>query len=116
VRDCVFITVDAFIEYCRRVFFATEEYGTAVFIIVNAGLYLLLEEKSVMGGTMKDEYHKYQCLCRDNLDTALATLPLLMPPRREMVEALLLGVSVFWLSTHYLLCAAPDGQIGLTLD
>ena len=92
MRDCVFITVDSLTDYCRRVFFATEEYSTAVFIIVNAGLYFLFQEKVMNASTETLEYHH---LCRDNLETALASLPLIMPPRRETVEALLLGVSLY---------------------
>ncbi|OIW32262.1 hypothetical protein CONLIGDRAFT_593417 [Coniochaeta ligniaria NRRL 30616] len=93
MRDCVFITVDGFIDYCRRVFFATEDYGTAIFIIVNAGLYFLFQEKFVMDGSTNRDYLEFHYLCRDNLETALATLPLLLPPKRETIEALLLGVT-----------------------
>jgi hypothetical protein len=92
MRDCVFITVDSFIECCQRVFFATEEYGAATFIIANAGLYFLFQEKLV-GASGNRDYLEVQCLCRDNLETALSNLPLLLPPKRETVEALLLGVS-----------------------
>ncbi|KAB5572543.1 hypothetical protein GE09DRAFT_1170639 [Coniochaeta sp. 2T2.1] len=93
MRDCVFITVDSFTDYCRKVFFATEEYSTALFIIVNAGLYFLFQEKLVMDASAKKDYLEYHHLCRDNLETALASLPLIMPPKRETVEALLLGVT-----------------------
>lgn len=65
----------------------------AIFIIVNTGLYYLFQEKSVMDPSKSEEHLKYHYLCRDNLETALANLPLFLPPKREMVEALLLGVS-----------------------
>lgn len=93
MMSCAFITVEDFIESCRKVYFATEDYSIATFIIVNAGLYHLFQEKSVMDEPRSEEYLKYRYLCRDNLETALANLPLLLPPRREMIEALLLGVS-----------------------
>lgn len=90
--SCSFITIEDFTESCRKVYFATEDYSIAIFIIVNAGLYYLFQEKSIIDESKSEEYLKYHYLCRDNLETALANLPLLLPPRREMVEALLLGV------------------------
>lgn len=94
MMSCTFITVEDFIEWCRKVYFATEDYSIATFIIVNAGLYYLFQEKSVTDESRGNEYLEYHYLCRDNLETALANLPLLLPPRREMIEALLLGVCV----------------------
>lgn len=93
MMSCAFITIEGFIESCRKVYFATEDYSIAVFIIVNAGLYYLFQEKSVTGESIREEYLKYHYLCRDNLETALANLQLLLPPKREMIEALLLGAS-----------------------
>ena len=93
IMSCAFITVEDFIESCRKVYFATEDYSIAIFIIANAGLYYLFQEKSVMDESKSEEYLKYHYLCRDNLETALANVPLLLPPRKEMIEALLLGVS-----------------------
>ncbi|EXJ76568.1 uncharacterized protein A1O5_01076 [Cladophialophora psammophila CBS 110553] len=91
--SCTFITVEAFIESCRKVYFATEDYSTAIFIIVNAGLYYIFQEKSFMDESESQDYLQYHYLCRDNLETALANLPLLLPPNKEIVEALLLGVT-----------------------
>ena len=93
MMSCTFITVESFIETCRKVYFATEDYNIAIFIIVNAGLYYLFQEKSIMDEQRREEYLRYHYLCRDNLETALTSLPLLLPPTREMIEALLLGVS-----------------------
>ncbi|RKU42005.1 hypothetical protein DL546_003986 [Coniochaeta pulveracea] len=39
----------------------------------------------------RSEYVAYSHMCRDNLETGLANLPLFMPLRMESVEALLLG-------------------------
>ncbi|KAK3354419.1 hypothetical protein B0H65DRAFT_437777 [Neurospora tetraspora] len=92
---CTFIAVDDFVDCCRRVYFATEDYSLATFIVVNAGLFYLFQEKA----TRVDEAHQaeklleYRNLCRDNLETALMALPLFMPARKESIEALLLAAS-----------------------
>ncbi len=104
MMSCAFVTIDDFIESCQKVYFATEDYSTAVFITVNAGLYYLFQEKSVLVEARSEEHLKYHYLCRDNLETALATLPLLLPSRKDMIEALLLGVSV--------VCSAPRCHLG----
>lgn len=93
MASAAFISVDDFVESCRKVFFATEDYSMETFIIVNAGLHQLFEEKSVTGDSTSEAFVKYHYLCRDNLETALANLPFFLHPKREMVEALLLGVS-----------------------
>ena len=89
---CAFIAVEDFIESCRKVYFATEDFSVATFIIVNAGLYYLFQEKSVLDEARSAEFIEYHYLCRDNLETALSNLPLLMPPRMDTIEALMLGV------------------------
>ncbi|KAH8883201.1 hypothetical protein GQ53DRAFT_732750 [Thozetella sp. PMI_491] len=90
---CAFIAVEDFIECCRKVFFATEDYTLSTFIIVNAGLYYLFQEKAVMNEALSAELLRYHYVCRDNLETALANLPLLMPPRMDTIEALMLGAT-----------------------
>lgn len=92
MMSCSFLRVDQFVETCRRVYFAVDGYSISTFIIVNAGLYYLFRENSIDEATIREKYSRYQYLCRDNLETALANLPLLLPPRAETVEALLLGV------------------------
>ncbi|CAK7234779.1 hypothetical protein SEUCBS140593_009060 [Sporothrix eucalyptigena] len=96
--SCSFLDVDDFIEACRDVYFATEDFGLSRFIIVNGGLFYLFEEKAAThkGGGRDSEramFTKYQRLCGDNLETALANLPLFLPPSGEMVEALVVGVT-----------------------
>jgi len=39
------------------------------------------------------ELLRHHVTCRDNLETALSSLPLLMPARMDTIKALLLGVS-----------------------
>ncbi|CAK7243835.1 MAG: hypothetical protein STHCBS139747_005363 [Sporothrix thermara] len=44
--SCSFLFVDDFVEACRDVYFATEDFGLSRFIVVNGGLYYLFEEKA----------------------------------------------------------------------
>ncbi|KAK3904000.1 hypothetical protein C8A05DRAFT_14092 [Staphylotrichum tortipilum] len=90
---CAFIATENFAERCGRVYFATEDYSVMAWGTVNAGLYFLLQEKAALAqGAQREKLVGYMGMCRDNLETALVNLPLLMPPRRESVEVLLLGV------------------------
>lgn len=62
--------------------------------MVNAGLYNVFIECSFEAkdhGT-REECQKYLSLCRNNLETAMANLNLLMPAKPESIEALALGV------------------------
>lgn len=76
-------------------YFATEDFNLSTFIIVNAGLYYLFQEKYIItdenSGTAAESL-AYHHMCRDNLETALANLPFFLPPKMETIEALLLGV------------------------
>lgn len=89
-----FISVDKFIEKCKEVYFAIEDYSDATFIVVNGGLYNTFIEWSFAAKDResREEGQKYLSLCRNNLETALANLNLLMPARAESIEALALGV------------------------
>lgn len=89
-----FISVDKFVQKCREVYFAIDEYSDATFIVVNGGLYNVFIEWSFMAKDheTREECQKYLSLCRNNLETALANLNLLTPARAESIEALALGV------------------------
>ncbi len=90
---CAFIAAENFAERCSKVYFATDDYSLMTWGSVNAGLYFLFQEKaSLVTGAQRDQLLEYQNLCRDNLETALANLPLLMPARKESIEVLLQGV------------------------
>ncbi|XHF99239.1 hypothetical protein AWENTII_002745 [Aspergillus wentii] len=90
---CPFITTDRFIEKCRDVYFATEDYSDATFIVVNGVIYYVLMEYGFTSNDQKakDENTSYLNLCRNNLETALSNLNFLMPARTEYIEALTLG-------------------------
>lgn len=95
ISVCCFMAVENFAEACRRVYFALEEFSQATFIIVNAGLYYLFQEKSVTAESdaAVREYTGYYELCRNNLETGLANLKFFLGASMETIEALLLGAS-----------------------
>jgi hypothetical protein len=86
--------VDYFISRCQEVYFATEEYSDATFIIANFGLYGIFVEYGFCEKepVSRDEYQKYVQVCKDNLETALANLNILMPVNMDSVVALAVGV------------------------
>lgn len=94
ISVCCFMAVENFAEACRQVYFALEDFSQATFIIVNAGLYYLFQEKAVTAETdaAVHEYTSYYELCRGNVETGLANLNLFMAASMENIEALLLGV------------------------
>ncbi|KAM6534362.1 hypothetical protein FALCPG4_004003 [Fusarium falciforme] len=57
------------------------------------GLRYLFQEKvfAAVDPNSAEEHRTYYRLCRDNLETALASLNFLLPPNPENIEALLLG-------------------------
>ncbi|PLB51963.1 fungal-specific transcription factor domain protein [Aspergillus steynii IBT 23096] len=107
---CPFVPPDRLIEKCKEVYFATEEYSDATFIVVNGGLFYVFSEYSytVKDDETRDNYRKYLKLCHANLETALANLSLLMPARMESVEALTLG------AVHAIEISKPSFALTLT--
>jgi hypothetical protein len=95
---CILNSVEYFTEQCRKVYFATEDFTISTFIIVNAGLLYILQEKATLashaGDTMEGSSYQEHCnICRANLETVLVYMNLFMPARRENIEALVLGAS-----------------------
>ncbi|RHZ53966.1 putative C6 transcription factor [Aspergillus thermomutatus] len=88
-----FLSVDDFIQKCREVYFATEDYSDATFMVANCGLYHIFIEYGFLteSSQMRADYQRYIELCRRNFETVLASLTLLMPARPESIEALTLG-------------------------
>ncbi|KAK5656588.1 hypothetical protein OQA88_4567 [Cercophora sp. LCS_1] len=79
-------------DLVRLVYFPTEDYNIATFAAVNTGLYFLMTEKLWDAqGPKRDEISRHLQTVRQNIETALVNLPLLLPPRRESVMALVLG-------------------------
>ncbi|KAG6072724.1 hypothetical protein E4U16_005160 [Claviceps sp. LM84 group G4] len=90
---CSLVGLPDFTSLCSKVYFATEDYSDATFIIVNAMLYNLFMEQSslAMDPTSRDQYHVYMRQSQANLETALANTQLFLATRVENVQALLLG-------------------------
>lgn len=89
-----FISAEYFEKKCREVYFATEDYSDATFIIVNAVLFhiFLYSSYYTIKSDVRSEYQDYLQLCKDNTETGLTNLNLLMPASEEFIEALTLGV------------------------
>ncbi|KAK9780680.1 putative Transcription factor domain-containing protein [Seiridium cardinale] len=95
---CVLESAEYFTTKCREVFFATEEFTPAAYVIVNAGLLHILQEKAVLSFQATDNVTAahYQALsntCRDNLEAALVNLTVFMTMAKENIQALLMGVN-----------------------
>ncbi|KAL8407536.1 hypothetical protein RB594_006381 [Gaeumannomyces avenae] len=94
---CSFISVEEFTEHCRRVYFATEDFSQASFIIAVAGLFYILQERACTeqgrDPALAADYQRYEAMCRDSLETVLAHFSLIQPAKRENLEALMLGSS-----------------------
>ncbi|KAJ5176882.1 uncharacterized protein N7482_002759 [Penicillium canariense] len=88
-----FFTVDYFIARCQEVYFATEDYSDATFIIANFGLYGIFVEFGFLEKepATRDQYQRYVQVCKDNLEAALANLNILMPVTLESIVALSVG-------------------------
>ncbi|KAG5982459.1 hypothetical protein E4U55_001862 [Claviceps digitariae] len=90
---CSLVGLPDFTALCRKVYFATEDFSDATFIIVNAMLYNLFMEQNSLATdpAARDEYHAYMRQSQANLETALANTNLFLATRVENVQALLLG-------------------------
>ncbi|KAJ5795163.1 transcriptional regulator family: Fungal Specific TF [Penicillium paradoxum] len=88
-----FLSVDYFTEKCREVYFCVDEYSDAAFVVTNFCLYMILFETGATENeaTKREEYQHYIEMCRNNLETALANLNILMPATEESVTALAVG-------------------------
>lgn len=85
----------AFGDLCFNVYFS-EDHSAFDFISVNAGLYSLCSDyasESEIAPHEREEYRAYAEMCRENLETGLASLPLYIPASSETITALLFGVS-----------------------
>ncbi|KAH7155990.1 fungal-specific transcription factor domain-containing protein [Dactylonectria macrodidyma] len=88
-----FITMQSFGDICLEVYFSNDR-SHFDFIIVNAGLYSLCCDYARVvkaPSDEKEEYFAYSRLCRENLETGLANLPLHLPASSDAIAALLFG-------------------------
>ncbi|KAF5602869.1 uncharacterized protein FSUBG_7509 [Fusarium subglutinans] len=89
----LFISKDRLIDCCREVYFAVDNFSLPTFLIANATLRYLFQEKAQASQDplSREEYRKLSQICRDNLETAMNKFNVLAPPSLENVEAFLLG-------------------------
>ncbi|EFQ26850.1 fungal specific transcription factor domain-containing protein [Colletotrichum graminicola M1.001] len=90
---CSFLDVDDLAELCRKIYFCTDNFADTTFVIVNGALFYLFMEQSYLApnAEAREEFERYQHICQSNLETALTCLPLMLPAKRESIEALLLA-------------------------
>ncbi|KAL5334393.1 hypothetical protein BJX70DRAFT_18992 [Aspergillus crustosus] len=107
---CPFIPFDRLADKCREIYFATEDYSDATFIVANGGLYHLFVAAGFVSKdrALQQEYQGYVDLCRNNLESALANLHLLMPANTDSIEALTVGAS------HAIEISKPSFALTLT--
>jgi hypothetical protein len=82
-------------EKCREVYFCVDDYSEASFVVTNFCLYSVFYEYGGMekDASVREQHEHYIEMCRDNLETALANLNILMPATLESIMALTIGVS-----------------------
>jgi hypothetical protein len=86
------LPLQKFTDICRKVYFAVDDYSEVDLILTNAYLSYTFSEHVIVSG--RQDYRAYCCLCRENLDNALAGLPLLLPASMEVIAVLTLGVCI----------------------
>ncbi|KAL2754889.1 hypothetical protein ACRALDRAFT_2107864, partial [Sodiomyces alcalophilus JCM 7366] len=86
------VPIQRFSDVCLGVYF-TDEYSDADFISANAGLQSMFQDYANIhaAGSEKEECLRFARMCRGNLETALANLPLHLPTTSDSLIALLLG-------------------------
>ena len=88
--------MQSFGDLCLKVYFA-EDTSPYDFISVNAGLFSLFSDHvstTQMSQDHKERNKAYADICRENLETALAEMPLQLPASADVVAALLFGAGI----------------------
>ncbi|KAL8984629.1 MAG: hypothetical protein Q9177_004650 [Variospora cf. flavescens] len=94
--ECPALDTTAMINYCQRVFFATEPYSIAIFILVNAGLISMLQildagARAELQISLSD-LARYQTELSENVEVAVQKLPLLVTQNADNITAIFLAV------------------------
>lgn len=82
-----------FSDLCLNVYFS-EDFSDVDFITVNAGLLSLFWEYAFVATSEeeKESFLAYANMCRGNLETALANLPMHLSANSNTIVALIFGV------------------------
>ncbi|OAQ95909.1 hypothetical protein LLEC1_06301 [Akanthomyces lecanii] len=93
---CSSIGLDDIAEVCRREYEHLDNISSIKFVLISSILYHIFEESSMLGVSTEllAEYKAHAKLCRANVDTGLANLPLLLSSTATNVQGLLLGAFV----------------------
>lgn len=105
--------MQSFGDLCLKVYFA-EDTSPYDFISVNAGLFSLFTDHvstTQMSQDHKERNKAYAHICRENLETALAEMPLQLPASADVVAALLFGAGIAFCSQG--LSTIADRAVGV---
>ncbi|KAM3556448.1 hypothetical protein ARSEF4850_005527 [Beauveria asiatica] len=93
---CASIGLDDVAEVIKREYEHLDNISSVKFVLISSLLYYVFEEMSMLGISpeLLAEYKAHAELCRANVDTGLANLPLLLSSTAENVQGLLLGTFV----------------------
>ncbi|OAA71144.1 fungal specific transcription factor [Cordyceps fumosorosea ARSEF 2679] len=93
---CSSIGLDDIAAVCRREYAHLDNISSVKFVLINSILYYIFEETSMLGISpeLLAEYKTHAELCRANVDTGLANLPLLLSSTAQNVQGILLGAFV----------------------
>ncbi|KAK3215062.1 hypothetical protein GRF29_19g2086471 [Pseudopithomyces chartarum] len=78
-----------FTHICQNIYFSVDGYSDTDYILANGYLSYIFFENLVV--SEQPNFAEYSQLCRENLETALAKLPVLTPSSMNVIAALTLG-------------------------
>ncbi|TQV91441.1 dihydroorotate reductase PyrE [Cordyceps javanica] len=93
---CASVGLDDIAAVFRREYAHLDNISSVKFVLVNSIMYHIFEEMSMLGISpeLLVEYKAHAELCKANVDTGLANLPLLLSSTAQNVQGLLLGAFV----------------------
>ena len=105
LKEFPLIDVNDMTEYCRRVYFATEPFSIATFIIVNACLFFcsrnLDQKRRNEVPITPSEIADMKTMLPRNVDIAVRKLGLLIPHTLDNIKAIMVAVSQSSTPTRY---------------
>ncbi|KAF4448833.1 fungal specific transcription factor domain-containing [Fusarium albosuccineum] len=125
------MSVDSFTSLCQDVVFSLDGYSESDFTVIVGGLYYLFNDYllNTENDSQREHYSHYKTLCREALDSSIATMSALLPTRMQSIRALILGSShaietskpwVAWrligLATHLCLAMGYHDSSSMTKD
>lgn len=91
---CSSIGLDDIEAVCSQAYDHLDNISSVEFVLVSSLVYYVFEESCMLAlaPELIAEYQTHAQLCKENIDTGLANLPLLLPSTVQNVQGLLLGV------------------------